>query len=100
MPWAATGSPCRSNGIGIPAMARETVFVVQSFIAGRGRSLKADQPVSCKSAEAARRMAERLAATKLGAVAFSMSGDAELGDFDDQPTILFRSGQLPASFDD
>ena len=81
-------------------MARETVFVVQSFSAGRGRGLKADQAVPCKSSEAARRTAERLSATKLGVVAFSTSGDAELGEFDDQPTILFKAGQLPATFED
>ena len=81
-------------------MARETVFIVQSFDQGRGRSLKADQAVPCKSADAARRMAERLSATKLGVVAFSTSGDAELGDFDDQPVILFKSGELPATFED
>jgi hypothetical protein len=45
-------------------------------------------------------MAERLSATKLGVVAFSTSGDAELGEFDDQPTILFKAGQLPAAFED
>ena len=81
-------------------MARETFFVVQSFIAGRGKALKADQPVPCKTADAARRMAERLSATKLGVVAFSTSGDAELGEFDDQPGILFKAGQLPAAFED
>lgn len=81
-------------------MARETVFVVQSFTAGRGKALKADQAVPCKSGEAARRMAERLSATKLGVVAFSTSGDAELGEFDDQPTILFKAGQLPVAFED
>ena len=81
-------------------MARETVFVVQSFSAGRGKRLKADQAVPCKSGEAARRMAERLAATKLGVVAFSTTGDAELGEFDDQPAILFKAGQLPAAFED
>jgi hypothetical protein len=81
-------------------MARETVFIVQSFGQGRGRSLKADQAVPCKSADAARRMAERLSATKLGVVAFSTSGDAELGEFDDQPVILFKAGQLPATFED
>ena len=81
-------------------MARETVFVVQSFSKGRGAGLKADQAVPCKSGEAARRMAERLSATKLGVVAFSTSGDAELGEFDDQPTILFKAGQLPAVFED
>jgi hypothetical protein len=81
-------------------MARETAFIVQSFEQGRGKALKADKHVSCKSAEVARRMAKRLAATKLGVVAFSTSGDTELGDFDDQPTIIFRAGQLPAAFDD
>lgn len=81
-------------------MARETFFVVQSFIAGRGKALKPDPAVPCKSADAARRMAERLSASKLGVVAFSTSGDAELGEFDDQPAILFKAGQLPAAFED
>ena len=47
-----------------------------------------------------RREAERLAATNHGVVAFSTSGDADLGEFDDQPTILFRAGHLPVAFDD
>jgi hypothetical protein len=81
-------------------MARETVFVVQSFSAGRGKALKADQAVPCKSADAARRMAERLSESKLGVVAFSTSGDAELGEFDDQPTMIFKAGQLPDAFED
>ena len=81
-------------------MAQELAFIVQSFVTGRGGALKADRQVPCKSADAARRMAERLAATKLGVVAFSMSGDAELGEFDDRPTILFKAGQLPDSFGD
>jgi hypothetical protein len=81
-------------------MVRQTTFIVQSFCAGRGKALKAEQAVPCKSADAARRMAERLSVTKLGVVAFSSSGDAELGDFDDQPVILFRAGQLPATFEE
>jgi len=80
-------------------MARETAYIVQSFDIGRGSALKADRQIPCKSAEAARRMAERLAATKLAVVAFSTSGDAELGEFDDQPTILFKAGQLPDTFE-
>jgi hypothetical protein len=81
-------------------MARETTFIVQSFDAGRGEAFRADKQVPCKSADSARRMAERLAATKFGVVAFSTSGDAELGEFDDRPTIFFRAGQIPAAFDD
>jgi hypothetical protein len=81
-------------------MARETVFIVQSYGPGRGAALKPDQAVPCKSADAARRMAERLAETKLGVVAFSTSGDVDLGEFDDQPVIIFKAGQLPATFED
>jgi hypothetical protein len=80
-------------------MARETTYIVQSFAIGRGTALKADQQIPCKSADAARRMAVRLAATELGVVAFSTSGDAELGEFDDQPTILFKAGRLPDAFE-
>jgi hypothetical protein len=80
-------------------MARETAYIVQSFSIGRGTALKADRQIPCKSADAARRMAERLAATMLGVVAFSTSGDAELGEFDDQPTILFKAGKLPDAFE-
>ncbi len=54
----------------------------------------------CKTPEEALRRAERLAPLRLGVVAFSATGDAEMGDFDETPTILFRSGRLPPPFDD
>jgi len=81
-------------------MARQTNYLVQAFIAGKGLSLKADRPIPCKSAEEARRMAERMAPTKLGVVAFSTSGDAELGDYDDEPVYFFKPGRLPAQFEE
>lgn len=80
-------------------MARQTNYVVQTYVAGRGAGLKADPPVACKTPEAAKRMAEKLAATKLGAVAFSTSGDPETGDYDEEPTILFKAGRLPPQFE-
>ena len=76
-------------------MTRETAFIVQTFAAGRGMALKADRQVSCESADAARRMTDRLVATKLDVVAFSTSGDAELDEFDDQPVILLRGAAYP-----
>jgi hypothetical protein len=79
-------------------MARETIYVVQAFIAGRGNNLKADTPVKCKSEAGARKTAERLALTKLGVVAFSSSGDPESGDYDDEPMVFFREGRLPEAF--
>jgi hypothetical protein len=79
-------------------MARETTYFVQSFIAGRGGNLKADVPVACKTATGAVRTAERLALSKLGVVAFSSTGDPEMGDYDDEPNVIFRIGQFPEAF--
>jgi len=52
----------------------------------------------CRTDEYAIRHAKNIAAWKLGIVAYSTSGDADVGDYDEQPTILFRSGRLPPSF--
>jgi hypothetical protein len=79
-------------------MARETVFIVQSYVRGRGKGLKAEQQVGCKTAEEARRKAERLGPLRVGVVAFSAAADPELGDYDENPVILFRSGELPHPF--
>ncbi|QWG14503.1 hypothetical protein KMZ93_07215 [Bradyrhizobium sediminis] len=79
-------------------MARETTYFVQSFNAGRGGNLKADTPIACKTATGAVRTAERLALSKLGVVAFSSTGDPEMGDYDDEPTVIFRIGQFPEAF--
>jgi len=79
-------------------MPRETVYIVQAYVAGRGKALKAEQQVGCKSAEEARRKAERLGPLRVGVVAFEVSADTELGDYDENPRILFRSGQLPHPF--
>ena len=81
-------------------MARETIYVVQAFMAGRGTRLTADTPIRCKSLEGARRRAEGLVTTKAGVVAFSTSGDSEQGEYDDEPTIIFKSGHLPAPFEE
>ena len=81
-------------------MARETLYLVQAFTAGKGANLIADPPVRCRSRDIARKRAEDLAPTRAGVVAFSTSGDAELGDYDDEPTIIFKAGRLPSSFDE
>jgi hypothetical protein len=81
-------------------MARETIFLVQAFKAGKGVRLIADTPIRCKSSDAARRRAETLATAKAGVVAFATSGDAELGEYDEEPAIIFKVGRLPAPFDE
>ncbi|WP_304165113.1 hypothetical protein [Phenylobacterium aquaticum] len=81
-------------------MAMETVHLVQAYIAGRGQALKAEPAFACKTAEDARRKAERLSDLRLGVVAFSASADTEMGDYDENPVILFKSGRLPPPFDE
>jgi hypothetical protein len=76
-------------------MSRETLYLVQAFAAGRGQSLKPEPSLACRTAEDARRKAERLAPLRLGVVAFSTSADVEMGDYDETPIILFKSGRLP-----
>jgi hypothetical protein len=78
-------------------MTRETIYLVQGFTEKNG-ALKGDPPTRCKSEEAAKRAARILGESKAGAVAFSSSGDAELGDFDDDPVTLSIVGSVPDSF--
>jgi hypothetical protein len=80
-------------------MARETLYIVQTFSLVRHNGLKADAPVSCQSAAAARRAATRLAESRLGVIAFASSGDVETGDYDEEPVVLFKAGRLPEAFD-
>jgi hypothetical protein len=80
-------------------VACEISYFVQSSNPGKGGNLKADAPIACKTANGALRTAERLALSKLGVVAFSSTGDPEMGDYDDEPTVFFRNGQLPSAFD-
>ena len=81
-------------------MARLTSYLVQYFVAGRGSALKADKPMTCKSAEEAQRKVARMASSKLGVVAYLTSGYAELGDYDDEPVYFFKTGRLPAQFEE
>ena len=48
----------------------------------------------------ARRKAERLGPLRVGVVAFSATADTELGDYDENPVILFKAGRLPHPFDE
>jgi hypothetical protein len=81
-------------------MARQTQFIAQAFVAGKGAALKAERPIACKTGEDATRRARNMVASKLGVVAFSTSGDAELGDYDEQPVILFKAGRVPPPFEE
>ena len=81
-------------------MAKETVHIVQAYVAGRGANLKAEQAIGCKDAEEAKRKAERMAPQRVGVVAYSAGADTEMGDYDEHPDILFKAGQLPPPWDE
>ena len=81
-------------------MPRETVHIVQAYVAGRGKGLRAEPAVGCKDAAEARRKAERLAPLREGVIAYSASADVEMGDYDENPEVLFKAGRLPPPWDE
>ena len=77
----------------------------QSISSRRSRPARArvnaETSIRCKPSDTACREAEYLATTKAGVVTFAKSGDAELGEYgDDEPTIIFKAGRLPALFEE
>lgn len=81
-------------------MSRETIYLVQAFSVGKCARLTADTPIPCKSSDGARRTAEHLALSKAGVVAFATSGDAESGDYDEQPTVILKARRLMAPLEE
>lgn len=77
-------------------MAR--VFGVITF-KKKGRSLQAGQPRTSRSAEIAVALAEQLANSNDGVLAFAQNLDVEADVYDD-PEILFRFGALPPELAD
>ena len=79
------------------SMTRQTLYFSLAFQKGRGSSLKAGQPRLAKTEVEATRSAERLGLSSLGAIAYSVTGDAETGDFD-SPRVLLTLGSVPEDF--
>lgn len=75
-------------------MSKTTYFVVLPFETSKRGRVVAGQAQQAQTEHHAIRMAERLAAQKGGAVAFSRAGDLEAGDFD-EAVILGKFGDVP-----
>ena len=71
-----------------------TYYVVQAFQTGKRGVLIADQPREAKGVDHALALAERLAESRAGVIAFSRAGDPDTGDYDDAE-ILARHGVVP-----
>lgn len=75
--------------------AAKTFYVVQPFIKGKRGGLKAEPAIQAPSESAALLRGERIAESKAGVLIFSISGDPEMGDFD-EPVFLARHGETPS----
>lgn len=73
--------------------------VVQTFSRGKRGVIVPDLPREVQSADMAKNAARRALGTsgKVGAVAFSRSGDPVTGDWDDA-VLLCAEGDLPSEF--
>ena len=78
-------------------MAAVTIHVVQAF-EQREDGIVASDPRACPSAGSARTLAAQLARTHVGVIAWSRTGEPELGDW--QPAVeLVRTGTIPDEFE-
>jgi hypothetical protein len=75
-------------------MANVTYYVALAFEKTEEGDLVALDPTEAQSSTQAVSRARALAITKAGAVAFSRTGDPDIGEFADA-VLLFKSGEVP-----
>lgn len=71
-----------------------SMFVVQSFTAGKKGQMRPDAPILVNNKASARRSAERLSERKPLVIAFMREGDPMTGEFED-PKLIAAFGELP-----
>jgi hypothetical protein len=76
-------------------MANITYYVSIGFTRDEAGDLVALEPAESQTPGVAISKARSFAATNAGAVAFSRTGDPEVGEFDDAK-VLWQSGEIPA----
>ena len=76
-------------------MANVTYYAVLPFVRDEDGNLCPDEAVECQSSAGAAARARALASIKAGAVAFSRTGDPEVGEWADA-VVLTRVGETPA----
>ena len=75
-------------------MASVTYYVAMAFEKTEEGDLIALDPMESQSSTQAISRARALAASKAGAVAFSRTGDPDIGEFADA-VVLFKTGDVP-----
>src|SRR5258708_39236536 len=79
------------------AMSSHTLHVFQAFESKDG-GIVPTEPKACPSAASARALAARLAQTHYGVIAWSRTGDPDLGDWGPAEELV-RSGVIPDEFE-
>jgi hypothetical protein len=75
-------------------MASVTYYVAMAFEKTEEGDLVALDPMESQSSTQAISRARSLATSKAGAVAFSRTGDPDIGEFADA-VVLFKTGEVP-----
>ena len=75
-------------------MPKITYYVVIAFNRDEQGELVGESPIELPNAPMAISRAKSFAATRVGAIAFSRTGDVELGEFADA-VVLFKAGDVP-----
>lgn len=78
--------------------SRKPVYAVITFSKAKG-GVTIDTPRMAQGEKSAVRMAERLAAGCVGALAISRTGDPDIGEFDD-PVEVARFGTVPSEYEE
>jgi hypothetical protein len=76
-------------------MANITYYVSMGFTRDEAGDLVALEPAESQTSGVAISKARSLAAANAGAVAFSRTGDPDVGEFDDAK-VIWQSGEIPA----
>jgi hypothetical protein len=76
------------------ACRRSPIFAVLPFSRTEDGDFLAEAAIEVRSAEQAKTTASRMAGVECGAVAFSKTGDPQLGEWEDA-VILGRYGDVP-----
>lgn len=79
-------------------MSAVTYYAVLPFVRDEEGNLCPGEPIECQSAHGASSRARAVAATKAGAIAFSRTGDPNIGEFADA-VILARVGDVPTDLE-
>jgi hypothetical protein len=75
-------------------MSNITYYVAIGFARDEEGELVALEPMESQTSTAAVARARALAATKAGAIAFSRTGDPDVGEFANA-VVLFKAGEVP-----